>query len=390
MIGLTLALIVAAFALSCPLTAWLIRLGHRWRAYDTPPVPGQVKLEQRAVPNLGGLAIVWSIALPTVAGLAWVHADAWLPAPVAREAHALLPAAVLDHLPGIRAQTPLALLLLAALGVLHLLGLVDDRRPVHPGLKAMIMAIPAAAVPLVSDTRLLTVLDHWAGGPWLSLIITFLWLFAITNALNFMDNVDGLAGGVSVVAGGCFLAATLVSPQPQWFVAAMLALMVGASLGFLVFNAPRPGGAAIYMGDAGSLVLGFLLGFLTVRTTYYHGGPSPAGGWHAVFMPLAVLAVPLYDLVSVTTIRLVQRRSPFVGDTQHLSHRLTALGLSRPAAVGVILGLTAVTGISGIVLASLRPWQAVLVGLQVVLLLAVVALFEYSRAVASRNRHTQA
>ncbi len=86
--------------------------------------------------------------------------------------------------------------------------------------------------------------------------------------MNFMDNMDGLAGGVATVAASLFLAGTLLAPQPQWFVAACLALLAGACLGFLCFNWPRKGGATIFMGDSGSLLLGFLLAFLTVRTTY--------------------------------------------------------------------------------------------------------------------------
>src|SRR5262249_21853401 len=113
--------------------------------------------------------------------------------------------------------------------------------------------------------------------------------------------------------------------------------------------------------------------FLTVRTTYYS---TDAGHWYAVFMPLVVLAVPLYDFTSVVLIRHAQGRSPFVGDLQHFSHRLADRGLSRRAAVLVIHGLTAVTGISGIALGSLHPWQAALVGVQVVLILILLALFE--------------
>jgi UDP-GlcNAc:undecaprenyl-phosphate GlcNAc-1-phosphate transferase len=252
------------------------------------------------------------------------------------------------------------------------------------------MAVPALALPLVfPDTRLLTVLDHYAGGPWLSVVVTFGWILVVTNAMNFMDNMDGLSAGVAAVSAGCFLAASLLNGQ--LFVGGCLALLIGACLGFLAFNFPRRGGARIFMGDSGSLVLGFLLAFLTVRTTYYgRAGEAPvppgagfaSGAWYGVFMPLVVLAVPLYDFVSVVLIRLSQGRSPFVGDRQHLSHRLVQHGLSVPAAVAVIYGLTAVTGISGIALGSLQPWQAVLVGVQTILILLVAALFEYSRAKA--------
>jgi UDP-GlcNAc:undecaprenyl-phosphate GlcNAc-1-phosphate transferase len=201
--------------------------------------------------------------------------------------------------------------------------------------------------------------------------------------MNFMDNMDGLAGGVATVAGSIFLVSTLL--HGQWFVAACLALLVGACLGFLVFNWPRKGGASIFMGDGGSLVLGFLLAFLTARTTYYASPAAPhpvpaSSHWYAVLTPLIVLAVPLYDFTSVTLIRLTQGRSPFVGDLQHLSHRLVNRGLSKSAAVIVICGITAITGLSAVFLSDLGPTQAVLVGVQTALMLIVIALFEYASA----------
>jgi len=259
-----------------------------------------------------------------------------------------------------------------------------------PWVKLAIMAMPAAAVVLLfPETRLLEFLDRHVGGMWLSAAITILWFLVVTNAMNFMDNMDGLSAGVAAVAAACFMAGTMVHERPQWFVAACLALLIGSCLGFLAFNFPRAGGARIFMGDGGSVVLGFLLAFLTVRTTYYGhtgaGGAAMAGGWYGVFMPLVVLAVPIYDFVSVISIRVAQGRPAFVGDTQHLSHRLVKQGLSKRAAVTVIYGLTAITGVSGIALGSLVPWQAVLVGVQTILILMVVALFEYSRARAGRE-----
>lgn len=271
----------------------------------------------------------------------------------------------------------MAVLLIGCLLVLHLIGLIDDRRALGPGVKMVFMIGAAVAITAGSGSRLLTLLDAHVGGPWLSYVVTVLWIVVITNAMNFLDNMDGLSGGVGAIAAACFLAATLAHPQPQWFIAACLALLIGGLGGFLVFNAPP---AKIFMGDGGSLVVGFLLAFLTVRTTYYDGSESgpTAGAWYGVFMPVVVLAVPLYDFVSVTALRLSQGKSPFVGDLQHVSHRMVNRGLSRPAAVLVIVGLTAVTGMGGIALASLRPWQAALVGVQTVMALVVLAAFEVS------------
>jgi UDP-GlcNAc:undecaprenyl-phosphate GlcNAc-1-phosphate transferase len=205
--------------------------------------------------------------------------------------------------------------------------------------------------------------------------------------------MDGLAGGVTVVAASLFLAATLTTREPQWFVAACLALLVGACLGFLFYNWPRKGGATIFMGDSGSLLLGFMLAFLTVRTNYFASDPgaptavrlSASSHWYALLTPIIVLAVPLYDFVSVTLIRLSQGKSPFVGDLQHLSHRLVNRGLSKAMAVVVICGITAVTGMSAIFLRELSPGYASLVGVQTSLMLIVLAIFEYA---ASRPRES--
>ncbi|MBL9032409.1 MAG: undecaprenyl/decaprenyl-phosphate alpha-N-acetylglucosaminyl 1-phosphate transferase [Phycisphaerae bacterium] len=381
MVRVCLGLIPLALLISMPLTALLIRASHRLGAYDSAGVPGQVKASRRRVPNTGGIALFWAIAVPIVLGVLSVAGMDASPTADWRNDLTFLPADLHEHVAGIQKQTPMAILLLGSLLLLHVLGLVDDRRPLGPWVKLAVMAVPATAIPLLfPDTRLLTLLDAPAGGRWASTVVTVLWFLVVTNAMNFMDNMDGLAAGVAAVASSLFLAATLASPEPQWFVAACLSLIVGACLGFLWFNHPARGPARVYMGDGGSLVIGFLLAFLTVRTTYVPaaGVGVRAGAWYGVLMPLVVLAVPLYDFASVVVIRLSQGRSPFVGDTQHLSHRLVRRGLSVTAAVSVIHGLTAVTGAAGLLLASSRPWQAVVIGGQVALILALVAVFEYA------------
>jgi UDP-GlcNAc:undecaprenyl-phosphate GlcNAc-1-phosphate transferase len=382
-------LILLAFLVALPATALVRLISHRLKAHDTPPVAGQVKFAARKVPNTGGIAIYLAIVVPILVGIRAVVSMDPGATPVPGT---WLPDSFFPLIAGIQRQAPLALLLVGCLTILHILGLIDDRRPLGPWLKLAIMAMPAAAVPLahqffpsLADTRLLTMLDARTGGPWLSIAITALWFLVVTNAMNFMDNMDGLAGGVATVAASLFLAGTLLAPQPQWFVAACLALLIGACLGFLCFNWPRKGGATIFMGDSGSLLLGFLLAFLTVRTTYVPAEAAPTQGslfasphWYAVLTPLIVLAIPLYDFTSVTLIRLSQGRSPFVGDLQHLSHRLVQRGLTKSTAVVVICGVTAITGMSAIFLRELSPGYAVLVGTQVALMLLILAIFEYA------------
>ncbi|MEL7473931.1 MAG: MraY family glycosyltransferase, partial [Planctomycetota bacterium] len=277
MVLLSLLLIPIGLLLAAPVCWVMLQLGRRTGAMDTSAMPGQQKLSTRAVPNTGGVGIFLAIAAPLAVALLGAHLidpDAgWLPEQI-RAA-----------LPGVRNESTTAIVFLLALAALHALGLLDDRRPLGPMLKLAIMLGVAAAPPLLTDTRLLTMLDPLAGGTWASFALTTLWIAVVANAFNFMDNMDGLAATTAATAGAGFLAATLLNGQ--WFVAGMLALVVGACVGFLLFNLPP---AKMYMGDAGSLVLGYALGFLTVRTTYYiepgFVGPTGAhpigGGWYGV------------------------------------------------------------------------------------------------------------
>lgn len=380
MLALMLLLSAISFAIAIGLTYLARSYGRRRALLDSQGAIGQRKL-QRAVPNIGGIAIFWAIVVPVLAGLAmvWFMPDqlaGWVPA-----------AAI--HFDGIRDQTWLALGLIGVLFVLHITGLIDDRKPISAWPKLGLMLVAASVLVIVFDVRMLTLLDGMAGGRWASILLTILWLVAVTNAMNFMDNMDGLSAGVGAVAGSMFLAAALLAGQ--WFVAAMLALLVGALLGFLVFNYPRRGGATIFMGDGGSLVLGFLLAFLTVRITYTTlpqvGENMESNAWFGVFMPLCVLAIPLYDMTSVILIRRSQGTSPLVGDRQHFSHRLLAAGLGVPRALAVICGCTAITGISGIMLTFAESWfQAMLIAVQVLLVLVVMAIYEHGKGWPLRER----
>jgi len=372
MIWPVLGLVLVGFLISLPVTAILIRAGRRLKALDTAGAAGHAKTHLRAVPNIGGLAIYLAVCLPLAGGLLvlWLIGEgtwrAWLPA-------------LADHLPRVKESTPTAVAMLVCITALHIIGLIDDRRSLPAWPKLLVQLIAAAIMTIWFDVRLLTLL-----GPALSIIVTIIWIIAITNAINFLDNMDGLAGGVAAIAAALFMVATILNQQ--WFIAGTLALLVGALCGFLIFNFPP---AKIFMGDGGSLIIGFLLAILTARTTFYSPEQSDYAlgtAWYGLFMPIVVLAIPLYDFTTVTVIRLVQGKSPFVGDQQHFSHRLVMRGLSKRGAVVVIWAVTAATGIGGISMGRLHPWQAALVGAQVLLLLMVIALLEHaSRRAAARG-----
>jgi UDP-GlcNAc:undecaprenyl-phosphate GlcNAc-1-phosphate transferase len=250
---------------------------------------------------------------------------------------------------------------------MHLMGLWDDRKALGPYIKLFLQLAITAALVVFADLRALTVLGYLP-----SVVITVLWIVAITNAFNFLDNMDGLSAGIAAVCTLAFLIAALTIGQ--WFVAACLALLLGALLGFLCFNFSP---ASIFMGDSGSLIIGLILGVLTVRTTFLPPDKPLAAGWYAVFAPLIVLAVPLYDLIVVSFIRLSRGKSPFVGDTNHFSHRLVARGMSRRTAVLCLYLITAATSVAAILLPHVHSSAAaVLIFAQTLLILGVVMLLE--------------
>ena len=394
----------AGFVLSLVLTRTMIWLSPRIGFVDKP---GHRKIHSNPKPLGGGVAIFLSFTLILILGVAatftpigrrlietHVIPERWEPGPSIYNPLGYQPPLVLtpDYqtttsiLNGLHQQWPLfGGLLLAALA-LHVMGLVDDRKAMGPYLKLAIQLGVTAGLVIAMEVlarhtpslrlRVLTTLDNYGLGPWPSVVVTVLWISAITNAFNFLDNMDGLSAGVAAVCTMAFLATAL--SIGQWFVAGTLSVFLGSLLGFLVFNfAP----AKIFMGDSGSLVVGFVLGVLTVRTTFLPPGLPWASGWYAVLAPLIVLAVPVYDMVVVSVIRISRGVSPFKGDTNHLSHRLVARGMSRRTAVLCIYLICAATSIAAILLPQVKSgFGAMLIVVQTALVLGVVLLLEQHKA----------
>lgn len=370
MVPTALALLLVGFIISVPTTALLVRLGTRWKTLDSPGAEGHTKV-LRGVPNIGGIAITLSVALPLLLGLIVITAGRF-------DLALNLEEMVEPYLKRLSTSAPFGWGFLAGLVVIHVLGLVDDRRALRPGLKLAVQLAVAAALAVLFDVRLLVMLDVWGmPGYFISVALSVLWIVAVTNAMNFLDNMDGLAAGVALIAAALFLTAAII--VEQWFIAGVLALLVGGIAGFIPQNFPLRGTARIFMGDGGSLVIGYVLAVMTIRTTFTEmSNPRYALGsaWYGVLMPVVILAVPLYDLVAVSLIRISQGRSPLVGDQQHLSHRLVDRGLTRRQAVLVIWALTFITGVGGVSLGTVQPWQAALIGVQVMATLLVLGVLE--------------
>ena len=181
--------------------------------------------------------------------------------------------------------------------------------------------------------------------------------------------MDGASAGIAAIACSILFVAAALSGQV--FVGGLALVFIGTLAGFLVFNFPP---AKIFMGDAGSLVVGFFVAVLTLKTTYYQQALS--GRWHAVFFPLLCMAVPLYDFASVTILRLRQGKSPLVGDTQHFSHRLKKRGLTETQTVLTLYLATLCTGLGAIFLYQVDFLGAILIFIQTFMVLAIIAILE--------------
>ncbi len=228
---------------------------------------------------------------------------------------------------------------LAAGALIFGVGLVDDLRSLRPQHK--LLAQVAAACILVAGGV------HFGvnGGSAAAWLFTILFVVGITNAINLLDNMDGLAAGVSAAAALVIAAgAAFAGNQPAAVAASALA---GASLSFLVFNF-HP--ARVFMGDCGSMFLGLMLAALAIETSV---ATSTAAAW-AVLFPCVVLAVPIFDTTFVTVMRKMNGRAISQGGCDHTSHRLVRLGLSEPQAVLLLCGVSLLIGVMGVAAMLLR------------------------------------
>ncbi len=280
--------------------------------------PGARKIHAEPIPLAGGLAVMTGILVPLAGGaLLLLLGQAGGPVPGLAAADL----ARLDYGFGARGAQ-LGAVLLGAVGMLTL-GWLDDRHELSPGPKFAGQFLIAALV-AASGVRVTLFVPSLL----FSYAVTVLWIVGVTNALNFLDNMNGLCAGVGAVAAGFFGLAA--ARQGQYLVAAIALLGCGALLGFLPWNYPR---ASSFLGDAGSHVTGFLLAVLAILPSFY--SPERPHAW-AVLGPLLVLVVPLADLASVVWIRARLGRPPWIGDNNHFSHRLVRAGLSKPVAVALL------------------------------------------------------
>ncbi|MBO9308324.1 MAG: undecaprenyl/decaprenyl-phosphate alpha-N-acetylglucosaminyl 1-phosphate transferase [Chloroflexi bacterium] len=260
------------------------------------------------------------------------------------------------------------------------IGFWDDRKELRPRTKyasQLAVALFCAAVGLRVDLF---------GNLLLDVALTVFWYVGIINAVNFLDNMDGLAAGSSAIAA--FFLFLLSALQGQTLVSSLSAALCGALIGFLIYNF-NP--ASMFMGDMGSLPIGFLLAVLGLKLRF--ATQAPAASW---MIPILVLGLPIFDTTLVVFTRLREGRSPAQGGKDHCSHRLVAMGLHPRLAVLTLYAVCALLGMAAILI-SFAPLEAALligsgvgaVGIGAFILLEVARIKQQRKMRAKASQNTQ-
>lgn len=242
--------------------------------------------------------------------------------------------------------------------LLSLLGLWDDRVDLPAGIKLVGQVVATAGLILAG----VQVHLGWLPG-WLNIALTVGWVVGISNAVNFLDNMDGLAGGISAVAAAYFT--VIAAMNGQYLVSSLAAAVLGACLGFLIFNS-KP--ASIFMGDAGSLFLGYVLAAVGIKLRF--PGNVNFVTW---MVPVLVMWVPIADTTLVIMSRARRRVNPFTtAGRDHTSHRLVGRGLTQREAVLVLYLTACAVGLLSIFVMQATPAEGYQVGLVVLVVTGLV------------------
>jgi UDP-GlcNAc:undecaprenyl-phosphate GlcNAc-1-phosphate transferase len=281
--------------------------------YDAP------KIHSGAMPLAGGFAVLTGILLPLLVGAELIHLG------IVKISFTNLIAHGFE-----KRGTELLALALGAIAI-TILGWFDDKHELKPLPKlagqfliALLVAIACKRITLFVHSEVF------------SYAITILWILTVVNAFNFMDNMNGLCAGLGAI--GAFIFALIAAANGEYLVAITGFLMCGALVGFLPWNFPN---ARAFLGDAGSHLVGYLLAVMAILPHFYNKhNPHPL----AVLAPLLALAIPLIDLAQVVLLRTLNKKPFWIGDTNHLSHRLVQLGLNRTKAVLMLWLIAAIIG----------------------------------------------
>ena len=368
----TLTALLASLGITLAAVPPIRRAAVAWDLVDRPD--DRRKLHGRVVPLGGGLAAYVGWLLPLTAFAFWGGAGRWLG----------LGDGSFRGSDAIAGETLRYVGLAAATGWLVALGVFDDRSTLR-GRQKLVGQVFSAGLLIVTGTlvRRIVLFGYEVELGLLSAPFTAFFLLGSINAFNLLDGLDGLAGMIGVILGTAFCAMALLNPVGG-SIALVNACLVGALLGFLAYNRPP---ASVFLGDAGSLWVGLTLGFVAI-----HSGPGRGGEWEAgalvLAAPIAVWAVPIFDVVAAIVRRKLSGRSIYIADRGHLHHRLKAnRNLSESRVLLTIGGLCAATATAAVVGVALdQEWIAAVGALAVPAVMVATRLFGFEEVALLSKR----
>lgn len=325
-IGVVAGALLTAFLVSLVTTPIVKTLAQKWGAVDVPK-DGR-RMHDHPIPRMGGLAIFLGFLLSVVLFAPFVQKNGL----------------------GIQLQS----MLLGAV-VIVVLGILDDIYAL-PALPKLIVQIVAAIIAVgggnlidtISNPNIFSADPYWELG-WLAYPVTVIWIVAVTNAVNLIDGLDGLACGVSTISSMTVLVIALTVAEPA--VAVLMACLAGGCIGFLPYNM-NP--AKIFMGDTGSTFLGYVLAVVSIQGLFkYYTLIS-------FVVPFLMLGLPIFDTCFAFIRRIAHGQSPMHADRSHIHHRLIDMGLSQKQAVAVLYVISAILGLSAVVLTTVGSLRAML------------------------------
>ncbi len=338
-----------AMALSSLFTLYSIRISHRFGFLDHPD---DRKAHGHPMPYLGGVAIFMAFWGVVFLGLAVAH---------------LMPSGR-SGLPGVAAGavflTPKILGIFLGSLLILFVGFVDDKYALAP-LKKLLGQVAAALILM----RMGFMINLVSGLGFEGYVVTFIWILLIMNAFNFIDSLDGHCAGIALLSSLMFFWITQIIGQP--LVGLFLLAFAGALAGFLPHNF-KP--AKVFLGDNGSLFIGYLMAAITLLCKYQTQGRFDLA---TTFIPALIFGVPIYDTLSVIVVRLKRGTVPWKGDRNHFAHRLVKMGMSERVAVVFSYFIAVTIGLVAILATQVTFFGAVLIFLIFLSILGVIAFLEF-------------
>ncbi|MBU4305513.1 MAG: undecaprenyl/decaprenyl-phosphate alpha-N-acetylglucosaminyl 1-phosphate transferase [Candidatus Omnitrophica bacterium] len=329
------------------------KLAIRFNIVDVPD--SRRKIHTVSMPLLGGVGMYTAFIFTIGLNLAAVYL---------MKDSGILPDSISLYIKGITARMPQIFAIAFTVLGMVILGTVDDVKRLSAKVK-LAFQIALALIVFFSGIRVSLFIPNY----FISALLTVGWIVGITNAYNLLDNMDGLSCGTALISSLIFF--LVAFSHAHFFVATILACFAGVLLGFLFFNFPP---ARMFMGDAGSLFIGYTLSLLTILNTFYTPDASltPA----PIIMPVLILLVPIFDTLSVICIRIRNKVSIFTPDKNHFSHRLVNRGMSAKQAVLFIYLVSFCLGLGAFLLTYLDKKGCMIVLLQAACILAIIVLLE--------------